>query len=67
MRTDKMYFVAKDDGSREHFFTTTNSEHVKYKNIAEANRRKRGIDKPVGKAVKPAAPRTGSPPGKRPG
>jgi UPF0755 protein len=45
MKTDKMYFVAKDDGSREHFFSVDNSDHVKYKDIAASNRVKRGIDK----------------------
>jgi UPF0755 protein len=66
MRTDKMYFVAKDDGSREHFFSTDNSAHVKYKDVAAANRQKRGIDKPSGKSAKPAPRRTGSH-GKSPG
>jgi UPF0755 protein len=69
MRTDKMYFVAKDDGSREHFFSTDNRAHVKYKDVAAANRQKRGIDKPAGKSgksVKPAPHRTGSH-GKSPG
>jgi UPF0755 protein len=47
MKTDKMYFVAKDDGSREHFFSVDNSDHVKYKDMAAANRVKRGIDKPA--------------------
>ncbi len=46
LQTDKMYFVAKDDGSREHFFSVDNSDHVKFKDVAAANRQKRGIDKP---------------------
>lgn len=69
MRTDKMYFVAKDDGSREHFFSVDNSAHVRYKDVAAANRQKRGIDKPPGKsgkAARPAPNRTGSH-GKSPG
>jgi UPF0755 protein len=53
MRTDKMYFVAKDDGSREHFFSVANSDHVKYKDVAAANRQKRGIDKPSRNSAKP--------------
>ena len=47
MQTDKMYFVAKDDGSREHFFSVDNSAHVRFKDVAAANRQKRGIDKPL--------------------
>ena len=43
IRTDKMFFVAKDDGSREHFFSVTNSEHVKFKEMAARNRAKRGL------------------------
>lgn len=46
MKTDKMYFVAKDDGSREHFFSVDNTAHVHYKDVAAANRVKRGIDRP---------------------
>jgi UPF0755 protein len=41
MATDKMYFVAKDDGTREHFFSVDNSAHVRYKDVAATNRRKR--------------------------
>ncbi|HKP96780.1 MAG TPA: endolytic transglycosylase MltG [Fibrobacteria bacterium] len=55
MKTDKMYFVAKDDGSREHFFSVDNSDHVKFKDVAAANRQKRGIDRPKQKPRKPAA------------
>ena len=46
MKTDMMYFVAKDDGTREHFFSLDNSNHVRYKDVAAANRTKRGVDKP---------------------
>jgi UPF0755 protein len=46
MKTDKMYFVAKDDGSREHFFSVDNSNHVRFKDVAASNRQKRGVDKP---------------------
>jgi cell division protein YceG involved in septum cleavage len=49
MKTDKMYFVAKDDGSREHFFSIDNSEHVRFKDIAATNRNKRGQEKPKSK------------------
>lgn len=41
MATDMMYFVAKDDGTREHFFSENNSAHVRYKEVAANNRRKR--------------------------
>jgi len=40
LETDKMFFVAKDDGSREHFFSVDNPEHLKYKAQAAANRQK---------------------------
>lgn len=46
MKTDKMYFVAKDDGSREHFFSVDNADHMRFKEAAATNRVKRGIDKP---------------------
>jgi UPF0755 protein len=36
--TRMMFFVAKDDGSREHFFTETYADHIKYKDIAAENR-----------------------------
>lgn len=42
IKTDKMYFVAKDDGSREHFFSVDMAEHGRYKDAAAANRLKRG-------------------------
>ena len=50
METDKMYFVAKDDGSREHFFSVDNSHHVQFKDVAASNRQKRGMDRPKGKS-----------------
>jgi UPF0755 protein len=36
--TDALYFVGKDDGSREHFFTTRLQDHNKYKDVAAKNR-----------------------------
>jgi hypothetical protein len=36
--TRMMFFVAKDDGSRQHFFTETYADHIKYKDIAAENR-----------------------------
>ena len=36
--TDKLYFVAKDDGSGTHFFSSTLSKHNYYKEIAAQNR-----------------------------
>jgi len=53
MQTDKMYFVAKDDGSREHFFSVVNSDHIHFKDLAAANRVKRGIDRPKGGKAAP--------------
>jgi UPF0755 protein len=53
MKTDKMYFVAKDDGSREHFFSVDNQDHMRFKDVAAANRVKRGIDKPKNGQPKP--------------
>ena len=41
-----LYFVAKDDGSREHFFGRTLNEHVRYKRVAEANRAHSGVMAP---------------------
>ncbi len=38
--TNNLYFVAKDDGSREHFFSRNNEEHMRYKSRAAANRGK---------------------------
>ncbi|HOL15829.1 MAG TPA: endolytic transglycosylase MltG [Bacillota bacterium] len=39
--TEYKYFVSKKDGSGEHYFSRTNSEHEKYKAIADENERKR--------------------------
>ena len=47
MQTDKMFFVAKNDGSREHFFSVDNPEHLHYKAIAAANRKKRTPKPPL--------------------
>lgn len=38
--TRMMFFVAKDDGSREHYFTRTYAEHNAYRDSAAANRRR---------------------------
>ncbi|MDR1813041.1 MAG: endolytic transglycosylase MltG [Candidatus Fibromonas sp.] len=38
MQTEDLYFVAKDDGSREHFFSRTLIEHNSYKGTAAKNR-----------------------------
>ncbi|NLO22983.1 MAG: endolytic transglycosylase MltG [Fibrobacter sp.] len=38
--TKMLYFVAKDDGSGEHFFSKSLEEHNRYKNIAAQNRAK---------------------------
>ena len=38
MQTEDLFFVAKDDGSREHFFSKTLSQHNSYKNTAAINR-----------------------------
>ncbi len=40
LSTDMMYFVAKDDGSREHFFSKNGGEHNRFKAEAAANRKK---------------------------
>lgn len=40
-KTDMMFFVAKDDGSREHFFSASNEEHNIFKLQAAANRARR--------------------------
>ena len=36
--TDALYFVAKDDGSMTHFFSTNLKDHNKYKDVAAKNR-----------------------------
>lgn len=54
IKTDKMYFVAKDDGSREHFFSVNGFEHGRFKDVAAANRAKRGTDTAKGKAARKA-------------
>jgi UPF0755 protein len=36
--TKALYFVAKDDGSMTHFFSSTLSDHNKYKDVAAKNR-----------------------------
>jgi UPF0755 protein len=38
MQTEDLYFVAKDDGSKEHFFGKNLSEHNAYKGVAAKNR-----------------------------
>ncbi len=38
-KTEMMFFVAKDDGTREHFFSATNPEHDHYKAQAAENRK----------------------------
>jgi UPF0755 protein len=37
-KTSLLYFVAKEDGSREHYFTATNRQHEKMKQRARTNR-----------------------------
>ncbi len=39
--TEYRYFVYKDDGTGEHYFSRTNAEHEKYKSKAAENRRER--------------------------
>lgn len=60
VKTDKMYFVAKDDGSREHFFSVDLYEHGRYKETAAANRLKRSREqaKAAGKNAGKAAGQT---------
>ena len=43
--TKDLYFVGKDDGSREHFFSSTLKDHNRYKDIAAGNRKKYGTAK----------------------
>ena len=37
-KTEALYFVAKDDGSHTHFFSTNLADHNKYKDVAAKNR-----------------------------
>ena len=37
-KTSALYFVAKDDGSMTHFFSSSLSDHNKYKDVAAKNR-----------------------------
>jgi UPF0755 protein len=46
IKTDKMFFVAKDNGSREHFFSVDNPEHLRFKAKAAANRLQRNSPPP---------------------
>jgi UPF0755 protein len=55
LHTDKMFFVAKDDGSREHFFSVDNPEHLRFKALAAANRLKRSGGIPAGAAGRTTA------------
>lgn len=41
-QTGMVFFVAKDDGSREHYFAKTYQEHLKYCEIAGKNRKNAG-------------------------
>jgi len=38
MQTDDLYFVSKDDGSHEHYFSKTLEEHNHYRGVAARNR-----------------------------
>jgi UPF0755 protein len=44
-KTEMMFFVARDDGSRRHFFSQTNAEHSSLKNQAFENRRRGRLEK----------------------
>ncbi len=39
--TDYFFFVYKEDGTGEHYFSRTNAEHERYKSMAAENKRKR--------------------------
>lgn len=39
--TDYFFFVSKEDGSGEHYFSRTNAEHERYKSKAAQNKRER--------------------------
>lgn len=41
-QTKMLYFVAKDDGSHQHYFAPSYEEHLKYCEDASANRKKAG-------------------------
>lgn len=43
--TDYFFFVYKEDGTGEHYFSRTNAEHERYKGIAAENKRKREAEK----------------------
>jgi UPF0755 protein len=40
LATEDLYFVAKNDGSREHFFSQNLDDHISYKGTAKRNRGK---------------------------
>jgi UPF0755 protein len=40
MQTKDLYFVSRDDGSREHFFSQNFEQHKSYRSVAAKNRRK---------------------------
>lgn len=56
LQTDMMFFVAKDDGSRTHFFSRDNTEHVNYKGLAAENRRKSREAKMIQQVLMQASP-----------
>jgi UPF0755 protein len=43
--TKDLYFVGKDNGTREHFFSSSLKDHNRFKNIAAGNRKKYGTAK----------------------
>jgi len=43
--TDYLFFVSKEDGTGEHYFSRTNSEHERYKELARKTKRKREAEK----------------------
>jgi UPF0755 protein len=47
-QTDKLYFVAKYDGSREHYFMASNREHVKMKQMSRRNQEQGSGSSPAG-------------------
>jgi UPF0755 protein len=46
-QTDKLYFVAKYDGSREHYFTASNREHVQMKRVSRRNQEQVSGNRPA--------------------